>query len=243
MFIKTVSLRFPVLALFLGCLMSGCELIPVQVPAAFNPVQGPLAAENPRPTYVGQFSVLSAQLEGPVAVQLANGETFTGSWQSIDPLSNPTVSPPGVASPPDLSADWDFVYGAGYFRAHVLGARYYARSFLTGSAGDTGTIELAREHLCGEMHGVARDSHQNVYKVSTFIDCASQSASVGFGVADSMGIGDAGSPAPGPDMHSTGPTLMIPATGGAPVMAIPLGGNVFLPVTGGSGPVPGIPIP
>ena len=35
------------------------------------------------------------------------------------------------------------------------------------------------------------------------------------------------SPSPLPD---TSPRLMIPAGGGAPVMAIPLGGNIYLPL-------------
>ena len=35
--------------------------------------------------------------------------------------------------------------------------------------------------------------------------------------------------------------LIVPATGGAPVMAIPIGGNLYLPVTGGA-PIPGIPV-
>jgi len=37
------------------------------------------------------------------------------------------------------------------------------------------------------------------------------------------------------------PRLVIPATGGAPVMAIPLGGDIYLPITG-EPPVPGIPV-
>ena len=40
---------------------------------------------------------------------------------------------------------------------------------------------------------------------------------------------------------TTGPALVLPASGGAPLMAIPLGANVYLPVTGGP-PVTGIPI-
>jgi hypothetical protein len=46
-------------------------------------------------------------------------------------------------------------------------------------------------------------------------------------------------PATSPDPNL--PRLVIPATGGAPTMAIPLGGTLYLPVTGGP-PVVGIPI-
>ena len=38
-----------------------------------------------------------------------------------------------------------------------------------------------------------------------------------------------------------GPGLVIPATGGAPIMAIHLGGAVYQPLTGGA-PVVGIPV-
>ena len=41
--------------------------------------------------------------------------------------------------------------------------------------------------------------------------------------------------------QSIGPRLVIPATGGAPVMGIHLGGSLYLPVTGGP-PVVGMPI-
>jgi hypothetical protein len=33
--------------------------------------------------------------------------------------------------------------------------------------------------------------------------------------------------------QSSGPQLVIPATGGAPVLATPIGGDMYLPVTGG----------
>lgn len=40
--------------------------------------------------------------------------------------------------------------------------------------------------------------------------------------------------------QNLGPQIIIPVTGGAPVMGIPLGGNIFEPVTGGA-PIIGIP--
>ena len=38
---------------------------------------------------------------------------------------------------------------------------------------------------------------------------------------------------PSSQVQSTGPTVIIPVTGGLPVLGIPLGGNIFQPVTGG----------
>ena len=46
------------------------------------------------------------------------------------------------------------------------------------------------------------------------------------------------SPSPGNDMM---PRMIIPATGGPPVLGIPLGGSIFQPATGGL-PVFGIPL-
>lgn len=46
---------------------------------------------------------------------------------------------------------------------------------------------------------------------------------------------------PAPATRNTGPSLVLPATGGAPVMAIQLGGGLYLPLTGGA-PVVGIPL-
>jgi hypothetical protein len=47
--------------------------------------------------------------------------------------------------------------------------------------------------------------------------------------------------APAPPSDSGAPRLVIPATGGPPVMAIPLGAGQFLPVTGGP-PIVGTPV-
>ena len=43
-----------------------------------------------------------------------------------------------------------------------------------------------------------------------------------------------------PAADNSSPRLVIPADGGAPVMAIPVGGNQYIPVTGGP-PITGIP--
>ncbi len=42
----------------------------------------------------------------------------------------------------------------------------------------------------------------------------------------------------GPDLS---PRLVIPATGGPPILCTPLGGGVYQPVTGGT-PIPGTPV-
>jgi hypothetical protein len=47
-------------------------------------------------------------------------------------------------------------------------------------------------------------------------------------------------PAPAPTLDLT-PKMITPATGGPPVLATPMGGNIYAPVTGGP-PVFGIPL-
>jgi hypothetical protein len=58
------------------------------------------------------------------------------------------------------------------------------------------------------------------------------------GLADESQAATPSTNAAGQDMS---PRLVIPVTGGAPVLAIPLGGNLYVPVTGGA-PTPGIPL-
>jgi len=52
---------------------------------------------------------------------------------------------------------------------------------------------------------------------------------------------EAAAPSTDPVGQDHSPRLVIPMTGGAPVLAIPIGGDLYLPVTGGA-PVPGIPV-
>jgi len=46
---------------------------------------------------------------------------------------------------------------------------------------------------------------------------------------------------PPPRQDNLSPRIIMPVTGGTPVIGIPLGGNIFQPVTGGP-PVIGIPL-
>jgi hypothetical protein len=62
-------------------------------------------------------------------------------------------------------------------------------------------------------------------------------APTGGGGGDAASAPDVFAPVQLPNM---GPQIVLPVTGGAPVIGIPLGGNIFQPVTGGP-PVIGIP--
>jgi hypothetical protein len=139
-------------------ILSGCIFA---VPGAFSPVQGPLSKQSPIPTY---SATISGLFSGTVSVVLDNGEMCTGPWE----LASKT--PPATASTPiDMAADWDSVYGPGYFAAHVLGNKLYARATLTGSKGTVLHVEFSNEsNTRGSTKGVAEDNRGNVFKVSVY---------------------------------------------------------------------------
>lgn len=70
--------------------------------------------------------------------------------------------------------------------------------------------------------------------------CASMNAVSGNNNSDTQNC-QATPPVNDPPAEDNSPRFVIPATGGAPVIAIPLGGSIYLPVTGGA-PIDGIPI-
>jgi hypothetical protein len=140
-------------------LLSGCIL---SVPGGFSPVQGPLSKQSPIPTYAATISGL---FSGSISVVLDNGEVFKGPWALV------SETPPGTAAvtPVDMAEDWDDVYGAGYFTAHVLGSKVYARATLTGSKGTVLQVEFNNENNTpGNTKGVAADNKSNVFKVSVY---------------------------------------------------------------------------
>jgi hypothetical protein len=72
-------------------------------------------------------------------------------------------APPGtrasVVTLIDMAADWASVYGAGYFAAHVLGNRLYARATLTGNMVTVLHVEFSNEsNTRGNTKGVAADN-------------------------------------------------------------------------------------
>ena len=48
-------------------------------------------------------------------------------------------------------------------------------------------------------------------------------------------------PPPSPQIPNMMPRLVIPVTGGPPVIGIPVGTDLYIPVTGGP-PIPGMPV-
>jgi hypothetical protein len=139
-------------------ILGGCIL---SVPGGFSPVQGPLSKQSPIPTY---SATITGLFSGTVSVVLDNGEVCTGPWE----LASKT--PPATAvTPIDMAADWDSVYGPGYFAAHVLGNKLYARATLTGNKGTVLHVEFSNEsNTRANTKGVAQDNKGNLFKVSVY---------------------------------------------------------------------------
>ena len=156
----SISLFFAIAALLAGC-------VSLTVSGGFSPVQGPLAQQNPVPAYTAKMSGL---LSGTISAVLAGGEVCQGPWNFVSRTAagqgdTSTSSP----EPSNMAADWDIVYGPGYYVAHVLGNKLYARATLTGNMGSIIHVELSNEtNTRGNTKGVAVDNHGNVFKVSVY---------------------------------------------------------------------------
>jgi len=136
--------------------------------ARFYPVEGPLAAQTPPPVLVGK--IRGAFYSGSVSVTLSDGEKCQGQWATVVRPEKSTSAPAGA--PGNLAAEWDLIYGPGFYVSHVLGARLYAKATLSGNKGTSLNLEMYKpsDLITGEpaaaVKGVARDGKGNVYKVT-----------------------------------------------------------------------------
>jgi hypothetical protein len=109
---------------------------------------------------------MSGLLSGTISVVLANGELCTGTWSLV---SKTAPANTGAGAPTDMGADWDFVYGPGFYVAHVVGNKLYTRSTLTGNMGTVMYVEFSNEtNTRGNTKGVAQDNKGNLFKVSVY---------------------------------------------------------------------------
>jgi hypothetical protein len=139
--------------LLLGSL-SGCI---VMQPGHLYPVKGPLAAQTPLP--IASLTLSGVLNTGSLRVTLPSGETCAGDW---------SVVPQGDPSATAMSEDWDAVYGAGFFVAHVLGSPAFARAQLSGSRGTTMSVQFYTPEPgnIAQVAGVAADNQGNVFKLT-----------------------------------------------------------------------------
>ena len=138
--------------------------------ARLYPVQGPLASQTPMPVYVAKLS--GALNSGTFTATLENGDVYSGRWSVVPqpkaPKGQIPVTNPSAGA---MSAEWDAVYGSGYYVAHVLGARLYARAELKSGADKILKVEMYQPPVKTDetginIKGVAKDSNGNIFKVA-----------------------------------------------------------------------------
>jgi hypothetical protein len=190
-------------------LMIGCSF---SSRVQLYPIQGPLSTQRPLPVIVGEKTGLTS---GTFSLVLPNGEKCNGPWSLVIPLPNPNGGSSVEAIPErDLSSVWDSIYGAGFYVANVIGARQYGRSKLVGDHGAVVFLEMyCNEGANSPVLGVAQDNSGNTYKLS-------------FPQAVLNGSNLESRPTTDSTSQNNSPRLIIPATGGAPVVCIPIGGNL-----------------
>ncbi len=134
-------------------MLGGCA---VMVPGHLYPVQGSLASAAPPAIFNVTFS--SVLNSGTLSATLQGGETCTGRPAPV-PQNDPSVS----AS----SADWDRIYGEGFFVANILGNHDLNRAVLAGNKGTTLNVEFVGG--AGNMahaKGIATDNKGNIFKLT-----------------------------------------------------------------------------
>ena len=143
----------PLIAVFTA--LGGCA---VMVPGHLYPVQGPLSKESMPPTFTltmnGSFLPY-----GSLTIHMTQGITCSGAWKAVS-QQDPSAR--------QMSAEWDEVYGSGYFVANVLGKRTFARS--TPTCSDSGKLSLeflvVQPGIPSSTIGVVTDGMGNVFKLT-----------------------------------------------------------------------------
>ena len=135
-------------------LLSGCM---VMVPGHLYPIQGPLASQTPPPIY--KITLSGVLNSGTLSATVDNGEVCQGNWTQIK-QDDPTAS--------QMSAQWDAVYGPGFFVANVLGNPVFARAVLTSPKGTTLNVQFydPKPGDITAVIGIAQDSKGNLFKLT-----------------------------------------------------------------------------
>lgn len=135
--------------------LGGCA---VMVPGHLYPVQGPLSKVNTPPIYAVTLNG-SFLPSGSLTVHREQGITCSGAWKAVS-QQDPSAM--------QMSAEWDEVYGSGFFVANVLGKRTFARSTPT----CTDSRKLSLEFLVvqpgnpSSTIGVVSDGMGNIFKLT-----------------------------------------------------------------------------
>jgi hypothetical protein len=145
--------------------LSGCSAT-----ARLYPVQGPLSTQTPLPVYLAKLT--GALNSGSISAVLNDGEVGKGGWQVVHRVT-PVKGADAATDPTafNMSAEWDFVYGPGFYVSHVLGTRQYARALVTGNKGTVLNVEMYKpnneeNNTPSAIKGVAKDNNNNVFKLA-----------------------------------------------------------------------------
>jgi hypothetical protein len=131
--------------------------------ALLDPVQGSLSLQTRPPVLAARIS--GAINLGSVSVVLSDGESGQACWTEVPRDPKPASAAGGPATNV-MAAESDMVYGAGFYVAHVLGAKFYARAALTGNRGSVLDLEIYTPVGGGAgIKGVAKDDKGNLYKL------------------------------------------------------------------------------
>ena len=150
-----MTFRLSLVIVSTATLLSGCL---VMVPGNLYPIQGPAAAaQNPPAIYSVTISGIANS--GTMTATLQNNEACSGKWSQLSQRDNTAGQ---------MSAQWDQVYGQGFFVANVLGNPIFARAVLTCKQGTTLNIEFFERDpgAFAGAKGVGQDSKGNLYKVT-----------------------------------------------------------------------------
>lgn len=145
------ALLLSTLALVTGCTVTG----------HLYPLQGPLAQQHPAPIYPLTLTSFATS-SGNISVSLQDGEICSGRWANV-PQDDPSAN--------QMAAQWDSVYGAGFFVANVLGNQNFARASLTGNKGTTLNIQFylppdKATPGTNPAKGIAEDNKGNLFKLT-----------------------------------------------------------------------------
>lgn len=147
------------IAIGLAAVLSACSTT-----ANMYPIAGPLAEQRPLPVLSVEVNGISGN-SGTLSTTLPDGETLTGKWSSIAPMSYGMTTGTASGSATDgMNTVWSTVYGTGFSAANVPGVNK-GEAMLIGDRGTVMHVEFLTGSGTANGTGVAKDNRGNIYKV------------------------------------------------------------------------------
>ncbi len=147
----------PVLILVIT--LTGCS-----TSANLYPVEGPLSKISPLPILIAKVEGILGN-SGNISMSTADGESFTGKWSVISPMTSVFSSGSVNANTTTgLASVWTSVYGSGYSVANVGGVNS-GQGMLIGNMGTVIEIEFRVGSGTSSGTGVAKDNKGNIFRV------------------------------------------------------------------------------